>query len=122
MTMHEAATLTGGKVPAHVPGAYPRLSCCGGPVALVRVPHYPTGAELNALRCEFALADPRAAFHELAKARIARGMPWDGREGSAGRTRADESERLYGIGGSWIGEMHRRQDWYRAVKPGLVLA
>lgn len=33
--MHQAATLTGGKVPAHAPGAYPRLSCCGGPVLLV---------------------------------------------------------------------------------------
>lgn len=33
--MHPAATLTGGKVPQHLPGAYPRLSCCGGPVVLV---------------------------------------------------------------------------------------
>lgn len=32
---HQAAELTGGSVPAHVPGAYPRLSCCGGPVPLV---------------------------------------------------------------------------------------
>jgi hypothetical protein len=32
---HPAATLTGGRVPAHVPGAYPRLSCCGGTVELV---------------------------------------------------------------------------------------
>ena len=35
--MHEYAILTGGTVPAHVPGAYPRLSCCGGPVQLVPV-------------------------------------------------------------------------------------
>ena len=32
---HEAATLTGGKVPRHVPGAYPNLSCCGGETKLV---------------------------------------------------------------------------------------
>jgi len=32
---HLTAELTGGSVPAHVPGAYPRLSCCGGPVGLV---------------------------------------------------------------------------------------
>lgn len=35
--LHPPATLTGGTVPAHVPGAYPRLSCCGGPVGLVPV-------------------------------------------------------------------------------------
>jgi hypothetical protein len=33
--MHDGAMLTGGTIPPHVPGAYPRLSCCGGPVALV---------------------------------------------------------------------------------------
>jgi hypothetical protein len=33
--LHLPAILTGGAVPAHVPGAYPNLSCCGGPVALV---------------------------------------------------------------------------------------
>jgi hypothetical protein len=33
--LHPPAELTGGRVPAHVPGAYPRLSCCGGPVLLV---------------------------------------------------------------------------------------
>ena len=33
--MHLAAVLTGGSVPAHVPGAYPSLSCCGGPIQLV---------------------------------------------------------------------------------------
>jgi hypothetical protein len=32
---HPAATLTGGSVPEHVPGAYPNLSCCDGPVVLV---------------------------------------------------------------------------------------
>lgn len=35
MTLHERATLTGGVIPAHVPDAYPRLSCCGGPIELV---------------------------------------------------------------------------------------
>ena len=35
--MHAYAILTGGTVPAHVPGAYPRLSCCGGPVELVPI-------------------------------------------------------------------------------------
>jgi hypothetical protein len=34
---HEAATLVGGKIPAHNPGAYPTLSCCGGTTLLVRV-------------------------------------------------------------------------------------
>lgn len=34
---HPAATLTGGKVPAHRPGAYPNLSCCGGETVLVAV-------------------------------------------------------------------------------------
>ena len=33
--MHHSATLTGGTIPAHTPGAYPSLSCCGGAVALV---------------------------------------------------------------------------------------
>lgn len=33
--MHPRVQLVGGAVPAHVPGSYPRLSCCGGPVALV---------------------------------------------------------------------------------------
>lgn len=33
--LHAAAVLTGGNVPAHYDGAYPRLSCCGGPVELV---------------------------------------------------------------------------------------
>jgi hypothetical protein len=33
--LHAAAILTGGTVPAHVPGAYPNLSCCGGEVQLV---------------------------------------------------------------------------------------
>jgi len=32
---HPGAELTGGTIPAHVPGAYPNLSCCGGAVALV---------------------------------------------------------------------------------------
>jgi len=32
---HPGAELTGGTIPPHVPGAYPRLSCCGGAVALV---------------------------------------------------------------------------------------
>lgn len=36
--MHPKVTLTGGKVPEHVPGAYPRLGCCGGPVTLVAEP------------------------------------------------------------------------------------
>lgn len=31
---HPGAELTGGTIPAHVPGAYPSLSCCGGEVAL----------------------------------------------------------------------------------------
>jgi hypothetical protein len=35
--MHQSAVLTGGTVPEHVPGAYPNLSCCGGPVQLVSV-------------------------------------------------------------------------------------
>lgn len=33
--LHAAAVLTGGSIPAHYAGAYPRLSCCGGPVQLV---------------------------------------------------------------------------------------
>lgn len=32
--LHEPVTLAGGDVPAHEPGAYPRLGCCGGPVEL----------------------------------------------------------------------------------------
>lgn len=32
---HPAVTLVGSLVPAHVPGAYPNLSCCGGIVKLV---------------------------------------------------------------------------------------
>ena len=32
---HLAAELTGGSIPAHAPGSYPRLSCCGGDVGLV---------------------------------------------------------------------------------------
>jgi hypothetical protein len=32
---HPAATLTGGSVPAHRPGAYQNLSCCGGETVLV---------------------------------------------------------------------------------------
>jgi hypothetical protein len=43
VTLHDGAILTGGQVPAHVPGAYPRLSCCGGPVQLVPVRHDPYG-------------------------------------------------------------------------------
>lgn len=35
MYQHSSAILTGGQVPAHEPGAYPRLSCCGGGVELV---------------------------------------------------------------------------------------
>lgn len=35
---HPAATLTGGKVPKHRPGAYPNLSCCGGETKLLEVP------------------------------------------------------------------------------------
>lgn len=33
--MHPGASLTGGTIPAHYAGAYPNLSCCGGPVKLV---------------------------------------------------------------------------------------
>jgi hypothetical protein len=50
--MHDAAILTGGYAPAHEPGAYPSLSCCGGPVVLV-----PTD-RIAALRA--ALAQPKA--------------------------------------------------------------
>lgn len=32
---HEPVELTGGSIPAHVPGAYPRLSCCGGSIEVV---------------------------------------------------------------------------------------
>jgi hypothetical protein len=32
--LHPAVTLAGGNVPEHLPGAYPRLGCCGGPVVL----------------------------------------------------------------------------------------
>lgn len=32
---HPPVTLAGGDIPAHEPGAYPRLGCCGGPVVLV---------------------------------------------------------------------------------------
>ena len=32
---HPAVTLTGGSVPAHRPGAYQNLSCCGGETVLV---------------------------------------------------------------------------------------
>ena len=32
---HPAATLTGGYVPEHRPGAYPHLSCCDGETVLV---------------------------------------------------------------------------------------
>jgi hypothetical protein len=35
LALHQGATLVGGTVPAHVPGGYPRLSCCGGPIQLV---------------------------------------------------------------------------------------
>lgn len=35
--LHPEAVLTGGTTPAHYPGAYPNLSCCGGPVQLVTV-------------------------------------------------------------------------------------
>jgi hypothetical protein len=34
-TTHPSAVLVGGTIPDHVPGAYPSLSCCGGPVRLV---------------------------------------------------------------------------------------
>jgi hypothetical protein len=46
--LHEPAELTGGRVPAHVPGAYPRLSCCGGETQLVDAGPAPTylGVEL----------------------------------------------------------------------------
>ena len=40
--MHPEATLVGGQVPAHEPGAYPSLSCCGGPIELV-----PAGGKLE---------------------------------------------------------------------------
>jgi hypothetical protein len=33
---HSAVELTGGSIPAHVPGAYPRLSCCGGTIEVVK--------------------------------------------------------------------------------------
>ena len=33
--MHPGAILVGGTIPAHVPGAYPTLSCCGGDRELV---------------------------------------------------------------------------------------
>lgn len=33
--MHDAVVLIGGKIPAHVPGAYPTLMCCGGDIKLV---------------------------------------------------------------------------------------
>jgi hypothetical protein len=37
LAYHPAATLTGGSVPAHRPGAYQNLSCCGGETKLVEV-------------------------------------------------------------------------------------
>lgn len=47
VTLHDGAILTGGAIPPHVPGAYPRLSCCGGPVELV--PGYETDAREDAV-------------------------------------------------------------------------
>ena len=35
--MHPAAALIGSNVPAHIPGAYPNLSCCSGPDAPVQL-------------------------------------------------------------------------------------
>lgn len=32
---HPSAQLVGGLIPAHVPGAYPQLECCGGLLELV---------------------------------------------------------------------------------------
>lgn len=68
-TTHAAATLTGGNIPAHEPGAYPPLSCCGGPVQLVDPRRDPTCAErlpghlagrLDDLRRILARDDPYA--------------------------------------------------------------
>ena len=35
---HPAVELTGGSIPSHVPGSYPKLSCCGGDIQLVDSP------------------------------------------------------------------------------------
>lgn len=43
---HPAAELTGGSIPEHVPGAYPRLSCCGGSVALMTSTDPESGEDL----------------------------------------------------------------------------
>jgi hypothetical protein len=37
-SLHKAVALAGSNIPAHTPGAYPNLSCCGGPFRLVAQP------------------------------------------------------------------------------------
>ena len=37
-SLHKAVALAGRNIPAHTPGAYPNLSCCGGPLRLVAQP------------------------------------------------------------------------------------
>lgn len=63
--LHESAILTGGSVPAHVPGAYPSLSCCGGSVQLVpatTTPRFPTITEDVTLTDWYAGAWAEANF------------------------------------------------------------
>jgi hypothetical protein len=78
---------------------------------------YPTAEDLDAQRRDFALASEHAAYHSMAKARIARGQPWN--KGNAHR--ATEEELAYGIGGSTIGKRNAFRETARAIKSGLVI-
>ncbi len=77
-------------------------------------PHYPTAAELDALRRDFCLTGPDKPWHNLAKIRVGRGQAWNMDTGG----RAADDEKRYGIGGSTIGDRQHFRDARIAVRSG----